>query len=105
MTTSYGRLRFETTGVETGEPRCISHKFCGVQRRHQIELEEIYGIQGGIREMGNDPAYSIYASSIGKCFHALPTHIRRLVGNIPEYDLPDDFDFTEPTDLLVTTDG
>jgi hypothetical protein len=27
------------------------------------------------------------------------------VGNIPELDLPDDFDCTEPTDLIVATDG
>jgi hypothetical protein len=27
------------------------------------------------------------------------------VGNISELDLPEDFDCTEPTDLIVTTDG
>jgi hypothetical protein len=31
--------------------------------------------------------------------------VRRLVGNIPYLDLPADFDCTEPTDLIVATDG
>jgi hypothetical protein len=35
----------------------------------------------------------------------LPKNVRRLVGNIPELDLPADFDCTEPTDLIIATDG
>jgi hypothetical protein len=52
-----------------------------------------------------DPADSIYTSIIGECFHALPKHVRRLVGNIPDLDLPADFDCTKPTDLIIATDG
>jgi hypothetical protein len=39
------------------------------------------------------------------CFHALPKHVRRLVGNIPGIVLPENIDCTEPTDLIVATDG
>jgi hypothetical protein len=44
-------------------------------------------------------------SEIGECFHSLQKHVRRLVGNIPELDLPEDFDCTEQTDLIVANDG
>jgi hypothetical protein len=91
---SYGRLRFELTGVEMTEPSHITHKEDGTQGRWQIELER-----------GNDPADSIYTSEIWECFHALPKYVRQLVGDIPELTLPENFDCTEPTDLIVATDG
>jgi hypothetical protein len=47
----------------------------------------------------------IYTSYIGECFHALPKHVQRLVGNIAEIALPANFDCTEPTDLIVATYG
>jgi hypothetical protein len=31
--------------------------------------------------------------------------VRRLVGNIPDIELPENLDCTEPTDLIVATDG
>jgi hypothetical protein len=65
----------------------------------------VYGVFDCASEGGHDPAESIYTSKIGECFHALPKHVRRLVGNIPDLDLPADFDCTEPTDLIVATDG
>jgi hypothetical protein len=102
---NYGRLRFELTGTATVEPQRNTHKAEGVQRRRQIDLAYVYAIAEGSPEVGNDPAESIYTSEIGECFHALPKHVRRLVGNIPELDLPEDFDCTEPTDLIVATDG
>jgi hypothetical protein len=52
----------------------------------------------------NYPADSIYTSEIGECFHVLPKNIRRLVGNIPELYLSEDFNCTEPTDLILATD-
>jgi hypothetical protein len=48
---------------------------------------------------------SIYTSAIRECFHALPKHERRLVGNIPDIVLSENVDCTEPTDLVVATDG
>jgi hypothetical protein len=65
----------------------------------------VYGVTECDYEGDHDPADSIYTSSIGECFHALPKHVRRLVGNIPELDLPADFDCTAPTDLIIATDG
>jgi hypothetical protein len=82
---NYGRLRFELTGTATVEPRCITHKGEGVQRQRHTDVD-------GAPEGGNDPDECIYTSEIGECFHALPKHVQRLVGNIPDFDLPEDFD-------------
>jgi hypothetical protein len=89
---NYGRLRFELMGTATVEPRRITHKAEGVQQRRQIDLTDVYAITDGTPEGGNGPAESIYTYKIGECFHALPKHVRRLVGNIPELYLPEDFD-------------
>jgi hypothetical protein len=103
--TKYGRLRFELTGMTTEAPRHITHKADGVQQRRHIKLTNVYGVTDCDHEGDHDPAGSIYTSSKGECFHALPKHGRRLVGNIPELDLPADFDCTSPTDLIIATDG
>jgi hypothetical protein len=101
---NYGRLRFELTGTATVEPQRITHKADGVQRQRHIELTNVYGVVDCASEGGHDPSESIYTSNIGECFHALPKHAQRLVGNIPDLDLPADFDCTEPTDPIVATD-
>jgi hypothetical protein len=44
-----------------------------------------------------------YTSGIGISFLALPRHIQRLTGDIPA--LPTPFDFDEPVDLIIATDG
>jgi hypothetical protein len=103
--TNYGCLRFKLTGTTTEAPRHTTHKADGVQRRRHIELTNVYGVTDCAYAGEHDPADSIYTSSIGECFHALPKHVRRLVGNIPDLDLPADFDCTEPTDLIIATDG
>jgi hypothetical protein len=102
---NYVRLWFELTGTATVEPRRIAHKAEGVQRRRQINLTDVYAIADGSPEGRNDPAERIYTSEIGECFHALPKHVLRLVGNIPELDLLEDVDCTEPSDLIVAADG
>jgi hypothetical protein len=68
-------------------------------------MTNVYGVVDCASEGLHDPLESIYTSNIGECFHVLPKHVRRLVGNIPDLDLPADFDCTEPTDLIVATDG
>jgi hypothetical protein len=65
----------------------------------------VYGVTDCYYDGDHSPAYSIYTSSIGECLHALPKHVRRLVGNIPKLDLPADFDCTAPTDPIIATDG
>jgi hypothetical protein len=38
-------------------------------------------------------------------FLALPRHIQRLTGDIPALPTPSPFDFNEPVDLIIATDG
>jgi hypothetical protein len=86
-------------------PCHITHKADDTQRRRHIELSKLHAVQSHEREGGHNPTDSIYTSEIGECFHALPKHMRRLVGNIPDITLPANLDCTEPTDLIVATDG
>jgi hypothetical protein len=65
----------------------------------------VYGVTYSAYAGEHDPADSIYTSIIGDCFHALPKHVRILVSNTSDLDLPADFDCTEPTDLIIATDG
>jgi hypothetical protein len=87
------------------EPRHITHKADGIQRRQQIERSEIHAVQPHKSEGGNDPVDSIYTSEIGACFHGPSKHVRRLLGNIPEIALPANLNCTEPTDVTVDTDS
>jgi hypothetical protein len=67
-----GHLRFESTGVSTGEPRHITHKADGTQCRRKIELSKIHAVHSHEPDGGHNPMESIYTSAIGECFHALP---------------------------------
>jgi hypothetical protein len=42
---------------------------------------------------------------IGETSHTLPRHIQRLVGNIPQLDVPNGMDETVDQDIIVATDG
>jgi hypothetical protein len=46
-----------------------------------------------------------YTAGIGLSFLALPRHIQRLTGEIPAITPPAPFDFDEPVDLIIATDG
>jgi hypothetical protein len=46
-----------------------------------------------------------YTSGIGLLFLTLPRHIQRLAGYIPALPTPTPFDFDEPVDLIIATDG
>jgi ribonuclease HI len=46
-----------------------------------------------------------YTSGIGDSCQALPRHIKRLVGNIPELELLNRAESNEEQDLIVATDG
>jgi hypothetical protein len=41
----------------------------------------------------------------GLSFIVFPRHIHRLTGNIPELPTPTPFNFDEPVDLIIATDG
>jgi hypothetical protein len=46
-----------------------------------------------------------YTSGIGDSCQTLPHHIQRLVGNIPEMDMTDEWDDETPQDIIVATYG
>jgi hypothetical protein len=46
-----------------------------------------------------------YTSDIGLSFLALPRHIQRLTGDIPALPTPTPFDFEEPVDMIIATNG
>jgi hypothetical protein len=46
-----------------------------------------------------------YTSGIGETCNTLPRHIQRLVGNIPELDVPHGIDVTMDQDIIVATYG
>jgi hypothetical protein len=46
-----------------------------------------------------------YTSGIGDSYQALPRHIQRLLGNIPDLELLNGSEENEEQDLIVATDG
>jgi hypothetical protein len=52
--------------------------------------------------MGRQFCHKITKLAFVMSFHE---HVQRVAGNIPDLDLPADFDCTETTDLIITTDG
>jgi hypothetical protein len=54
--------------------------------------------------VGSAPIHN-YTLGIGLSFLALPRHIQRLTGYIPELPTPPPFDFNEPVDMIIPTDG
>jgi hypothetical protein len=54
--------------------------------------------------VGSTPIHN-YTSGIGLSFLALPRHIQRLTGDIQALPTPPPFDFDDPVDLIIATDG
>jgi hypothetical protein len=46
-----------------------------------------------------------HTSGIGETCHTLPRHIKRLVGNMPELDVPNEMDVTVDQEIIVATEG
>jgi ribonuclease HI len=46
-----------------------------------------------------------YTSGIGDSCHTLPSHIQRLVDNIPEIEVQNGMDVTDEQDIIVATEG
>jgi hypothetical protein len=46
-----------------------------------------------------------YISGIGLSFLALPRHIQQLTSDIPALPTPTPFDFDEPVDITIATNG
>jgi hypothetical protein len=55
--------------------------------------------------MIDPPPLVPYTSNIGNCIRALPRHVQRLVGDIPELRTPAGWDSTTPVDIIIATDG
>jgi hypothetical protein len=68
-------------------------------------VETIYTWKISHRMIINPPTLVPYASSIGTCIEALPQHVQRLVGDIPELMTPTGWDPTTPVDIIIATDG
>jgi hypothetical protein len=49
--------------------------------------------------------FHVYTSGIGISSLALPRNIQRTTGDIPALPTPVPFDFDEPVDLIIATDG
>jgi hypothetical protein len=101
FTINLGRLRFSKTPWIVTQPHRFSHKIQVTQRTHYHEVAVKVNIV--CRSNGGPTHIHTYTSGIGLSFLALPRHIRRLTGDIPA--LPSPFDFDEPVDLIVATDG
>jgi hypothetical protein len=54
--------------------------------------------------MGSTPIHN-YTLGIELSLLALPRHIQRLTGDIPELLKPPPFDFDKAVDLIIATDG
>jgi hypothetical protein len=85
------------------QPHHFSHRIQVTQRTHYHEVAVKVNIvcrsNVGLTHINN------YTSGIGLLFLALPRHIQRLTGNIPALPTPPPFDFDEPVDLIIATDG
>jgi hypothetical protein len=98
-----GRLRFCTVGTpcditsKTTHIIDIKHRARYKKIVHQDEVKQYVESQSTL--------LNTYTSGIGNCIHALPKHVQRLVGNIPTLAMPMGWDTTEPTHLIVATDG
>jgi hypothetical protein len=98
-----GRLRFSTIPRIVPQPNRFSHRIQVTQRTHYHEVAAKVNI---IRRSNVVPTHiHNYTSGIGLSFLALPRHIQRLTGDIPELPTPTPFCFDEPVDLIIATDG
>jgi hypothetical protein len=98
-----GRLWFSTTPRIVPQPNGFSHRIQVTQRTHYHEVAAKVNI---IRRSNVGPTHiRNYTSGIGLSFLTLPRHIQRLTGDIPALPTPTPFDFDEPVDLIIATNG
>jgi hypothetical protein len=98
-----GILRFSTTPRIVPQPNRFSHRIQVTQRTHYHKAASKVNI---VRRSNVGPTHiHNYTSGIGLSFLALPRHIQRLTGDIPALPTPTPFDFDEPVDQIIATDG
>jgi ribonuclease HI len=98
-----GRLRFRSETHSCDEPNLCTYvvevnewtRYMEIVRKYKINETSIIEIDHVIT----------YTSGIGGSYQALPRHIQRLVGNIPDLELLNGSEENEEQDLIVATDG
>jgi hypothetical protein len=98
-----GRLRFLMTTRIVPQPHHFYHRIQVKQRTHNQEVAVKVNIV--CRSNVGPTHIHAYTSGIGISFLALPRHIQQLTGDIPALPTPTPFDFDEPVDLIIATDG
>jgi hypothetical protein len=78
-------------------------KLITVEKTRYIEVTELKKICEEVTSQCDVPFH--YETGIGNIGRQLPRHVQRLVGDIADLDVPDNWDSNEPRDLLVATDG
>jgi hypothetical protein len=85
------------------EPNIVTHVVEVNERTRYMEIVRKYKIKETLT-IETDHVIT-YTSGIGDSCQALPRHIQRLVGNIPELELLNGAESNEEQDLIVATDG
>jgi hypothetical protein len=98
-----GRLRFSKTPRIVTQPNGFSRRIQVTQRTQYHEVAAKVNIVHRTN-VGSTHIHN-YTSGIGLLFLALPRHIQRLTEDIPALPTPTPFDFDEPVDLIIATDG
>jgi hypothetical protein len=98
-----GRLRFWPEPHSCDEPTLCAYVVEVNERTRYMEILCKYKIKESLKI----ETYHVitYTSGIGDSCQALPRHIQRLVGNIPDLELLNGSEENEEQDLIVATDG
>jgi hypothetical protein len=98
-----GRLMFQVEAHACDAPTQYSHVVEVCERMRYMEIDNKYKIN----EIQIEVIEQLieYTSGIGEACNTLPRHIQRLVGNIPEIDIPNGMDVTVDQDIIVDMDG
>jgi hypothetical protein len=98
-----GRLRFRPEAHSCDDPNLYTHVLEVNERTRYMEIVRKCKIKETLT-IETDHVIT-YTSVIGDSCQALPRHIQRLVGNIPELELLNGSEENEEQDLIVATYG
>jgi hypothetical protein len=98
-----GRLRFQAEAHACDIPTQYTHVVEVCERTRYMEIANKYRINK--TQMDVIEHVIEYTSGIGETCSTLPRHIQRLVGNIPELDVPNEMDVTVDQYIIVATEG
>jgi hypothetical protein len=101
--TNIGGLRFQVDVHSCDAPNQYAHVVGACERARYME---IVGKQKISETQTPTPEHPIeYTAGIGDNCCTLPRHIQRLVGNIPDMDVPSGWDNDEEHGIIGATDG